>query len=118
MGYSIAQLALFPGLHTQLLSLTVRKAGEGLDGFITWCVRGWCHAQSADVWVCSLPFTFLSQNSVPSFSSVCPANPIATGSIVASYSTWCQRRHASRDKSVQAFPCFSYCKRQKLGVEA
>jgi len=64
MGYSIAQLALFPGLHTQLLSLAVRKAGEGLDGFITWCVRGWCHAQSADVWVCSLPFTFLSLNSV------------------------------------------------------
>ena len=25
----------FPGLHTQLLSLAVRKAGEGLDGFIT-----------------------------------------------------------------------------------
>jgi len=28
---------------------------------------------------------------------------------------WC---HASRDKSVQAFPRFSYCKRQKLGMEA
>jgi len=28
-------LASFPGLHTQLLSLAVRKAGEGLDGFIT-----------------------------------------------------------------------------------
>jgi len=25
----------FPGLHAQLLSLAVRKAGEGLDGFIT-----------------------------------------------------------------------------------
>jgi len=33
-------------------------------------------------------------------------------------SAWCQPRHASRDKSVQAFPRFSYCKRQKLGVEA
>jgi len=31
-------LASFPGLHAQLLSLAVRKAGEGLDGFITWCV--------------------------------------------------------------------------------
>ena len=28
-------LASFPGLHTQLLSLAVRKAGEGLDGLIT-----------------------------------------------------------------------------------
>ena len=27
-----------PGLHTQLLSHAVRKAGEGLDGFITWCM--------------------------------------------------------------------------------
>jgi len=52
------------------------------------------------------------------FCSVCPASPIATGLIVASYSTWHQPRHTSRDKSVQAFPCFLYCKRQKLGVEA
>ena len=29
------RLASFPGLHAQLLSLAVRKAGEGLDGFIT-----------------------------------------------------------------------------------
>jgi len=28
-------LASFPGLHAQLVSLAVRKAGEGLDGFIT-----------------------------------------------------------------------------------
>ena len=28
-------LASFPGLYAQLLSLAVRKAGEGLDGFIT-----------------------------------------------------------------------------------
>ena len=28
-------LASFPGLHTQLLSLAVRKVGEGLDGLIT-----------------------------------------------------------------------------------
>jgi len=31
-------LASFPGLHAQLLSLAVWKAGEGLNGFITWCV--------------------------------------------------------------------------------
>jgi len=48
---------------------------------------GWCHVQSAHVWVCSLPFTLLSLNSVRSFCSVCPASLIATGSIVASYST-------------------------------
>ena len=29
------RLASFPGLHAQLLSLAVRKAGEGLDRFIT-----------------------------------------------------------------------------------
>jgi len=45
-------------------------------------------------------------------------SPIATGSIVASYSSWRQPRHASRDESVQVFPRFSYCKQQKLGVEA
>ena len=28
-------LALFPGLHAQLLSLAVQKAGEGLDELIT-----------------------------------------------------------------------------------
>ena len=33
-----AQLALFPGHHAQLLLLAVRKVGEGLEGFITWCV--------------------------------------------------------------------------------
>ena len=29
------KVASFPGLHAQLLSLAVRKAGEGLDGLIT-----------------------------------------------------------------------------------
>jgi len=31
-------LALFPVLHAQLLPPTVRKAGEGLEGFITLCM--------------------------------------------------------------------------------
>jgi len=31
---------------------------------------------------------------------------------------WRQQRHASRDKSFQAFPLLSYCKQQKLGMEA
>jgi len=62
-----------------------------------------CHIQSAHIWVCSLPFTLLSLDSVRSFCSVCPASPVATGSIVASYSMWCQQQHASRDKFVQAF---------------
>jgi len=66
----------------------------------------WRPVQSAHIWVCSLPFTLLSLNSIRSFCSVCPASSIATGSIVASYSTWRQQRHASRDKSVQAFPHF------------
>ena len=34
-GYNLAS---FPGLHAQLLSLAVPKAGEGLEGFITWCM--------------------------------------------------------------------------------
>ena len=78
----------------------------------------WRHVQSANVWVCSLPFTLLSLNSVFSFCSVCPVSPIATGSIVASYSTWCQQRHASCVKFSKPSPRFSYCKRQKLGLEA
>ena len=32
---SRAQIASFPGLHAQLLSLAVQKAGEDLDGLIT-----------------------------------------------------------------------------------
>ena len=30
--------ASFPGLHAKLLSLSIQKAGEGLEGFIMWCV--------------------------------------------------------------------------------
>ena len=79
-----------------------------------------CHHCSVDahVWGCFLPFTLLSLSSVRSFCLVCHASLIATGLIMASYSTWRKLRHASRDKSVQAFPRFSYCKRQKLGMEA
>jgi len=33
--HTMLALASFPGLHAQLLSLAVRKAGEGLDGLIT-----------------------------------------------------------------------------------
>ena len=104
--------ASFPGLPTQLLSLTVRKMG-GRPGW-TYHVM---HA-AADITFSLLtsgfvlsPFTLLSLNSVRSFCSVCPASPIATGLIVASYSTWRQLRHTSRDKSVQAFPCFSQATR-------
>ena len=90
-------LASFPGLHAQLLLLALRKA-RGRPGRIF--LRDACHwdVQSAHVWVCSLSFSLLSLN------SVCPASPIATESIVASYSTWRQQQHASRNKSFQAFP--------------
>jgi len=64
----------------------------------------WHHVQSAHIWVCSLPFSLFSLNSVHSFRSVCPASPIATGSIVASYSMRHQQWHTSHDKSFQAFP--------------
>ena len=105
-------IASFPGLHAQLLSLAVWKAGEGLDGFITWCMP---RLMSCSVWVCSLPFPLLSLNSVRSFCSVCPVSPIATGSIVASYSMWRQPRHASRDKSIQAFPPLFVLQATKAG---
>ena len=77
--------------------------------------RCWCHVQSAHIWACSLPFTLLSLNSVRCFCSVCPASPIATGSIIASYSTWHQQRHASPDKSFQAFPPLFMLQATKAG---
>jgi len=79
-GYS---MALFPGLHTQLLSLAVWKAGERPGRIYHMMCCGWRHVQSAHFWVCSLPFTLLSLNSVHSFCSVCLVSPITTGSIVA-----------------------------------
>jgi len=91
-------LAPFPGLHPQLLSLAVRKAG-GKPGRIYHVMYA-----AADVRFSLGLFTLLSLNSVRSFCSVCPASPIATGSNVASYSTSHQQRHTSRDKSFQAFP--------------
>ena len=103
-------LASFPGLHAQLLLLALRKA-RGRPGRIFLCdaCHCWRHVQSAHVWVCSLSFSLLSLN------SVCPESPIATESIVASYSTWRQQQHASHNKSFQAFPRFSYYKQQKYG---
>ena len=82
------------------------KSGEGLEGFIMWYVPRLMSCSVCLRLVCSLPFTLLSLNSICSFCSVCPASPIATGLIVASYSTWRQLWHASRDKYVQAFPHF------------
>ena len=79
-------LASFPGLHAQLLPLAVRKAGEGLDGFIMCCVQRLTSFSVCSHLGCSLPFTLLSMNSVRSFCAVCPVSPIATGLIVASYS--------------------------------
>jgi len=38
LGLGLTSIASFPGLHAQLLSLAVWKAGEGLDGLIMWCV--------------------------------------------------------------------------------
>jgi len=71
-------LASFPGLHGQLLSLAVGKAG-GRPGWIY-------HVMRAAANVTFSPFTLLSLNSIRSFCSVCPVSPIVTGSIVASYS--------------------------------
>jgi len=109
-------LASFPGLHAQLLLLAVRKSGgkawKDLSRDECHC---WCHVLSAHIWVCSLPFTLLSLNSVRSFCSICPASLIATGSIVASYSTWHQQWHAPRDKSFQAFPPLFVLQATKTG---
>ena len=100
-------LASFPGLHAQLLSLAVGKVGKAWTDLSRDACCCWLHVQFAHILVCSPPFTLLSLNSVCSFFSVCPVSPIATWSIMASYSTWRQQRHASRDKSVQAYhPAF------------
>jgi len=77
--------------------------------------RCWRHVQSAHIRFCFLSFTLLDLNSVRSFCSVCPARPIATGSIMASYSTWRQQQHASHDKSVQAFSLFFILQATKAG---
>jgi len=109
-------LASFPGVHVQLLLLVVRKVGG--RPWRIYHVRhaaAWHHVQSAHNWVCSLPFTLLSLNSVRSFCSVCPVSSIATGSIMASYSTWHQQRHTSRDKSFQAFPPLFVLQATKAG---
>ena len=112
------KLALFPGLHAQVLSLAVRKAGEGLDGFITWCVP-------------RLTSCIVASHDQSSSNRTRRTNwTERTNWIQGKKSegreqtqtwadwTWRQARYASCDKSVQAFPRFSYCKRQKLGVEA
>ena len=111
--YNTISLVLRPSCPAFVACSTKSRGRPGR----TYCVM----RAAADVTfslVCSLSFTLLSLNSVCPFCSVCPASPIADGSIVASYSTWHQPRHASRDKSIQAFPRFSYCKRQKLGMKA
>jgi len=58
-------LASFPSLHAQLLSLAVQKAGEGLDGFITWCMP---QLMSCSVCSCMGLFSLL-HSSFPKFSS-------------------------------------------------
>jgi len=94
------------------VTYSIKSGGEDLEGFITWCMP---LLMSLSVWVCSLPFSLLSGNSVRSFCSVCSASLIATGSIMASYSTWCQQWHTSRDKSFQAFPPLFVLQTTKAG---
>ena len=69
----------------------IKSVGKAWTDLSRDTCRCWRHIQSAHIWVCSLPFTLLSLNSVRSFCSVCPVSPIPTGSIVASYSTWRQQ---------------------------
>ena len=113
--YSMDSIASFPGLHAQLLLLAVRKAEEGLDGLITWCVPRLTsrtvasHDQSSSNRTRRTNWTERTdwiQGKKREQTQTC-----------ADW-TWRQQRHASRDKSIQAFPRFSSQKQQKLGVEA
>ena len=87
--------------HSAFVTCSTKSGGKAWTDLSRDACHCWRHVQSAHIWVCSLPCTLLSLNSVRSFGSVCPASPIATGSIMASYSTWHQQGHASLNKSVQ-----------------
>ena len=101
--------------HPAFVTCSTKSGGKAWTDSSRDACHCWRHVQSVHIWVCSLPFTLLSLDSVRSFCSVCPASPIATGSIVGSYSTWRQQRHASRDKSVQAFPPLFVLQATKAG---
>ena len=98
--------------------LQYEKWGEGLEGFITWCMllltshTVASHDQS-------------SSNRTRRTNWTERKNWIQGKKSEGERATqmwadwmWCQQRHASHEKSVQAFPRFLYCKRQKLGVKA
>jgi len=102
-------VALFPGLMPSFCHLQYEKRGEGLDGFITWCVPLLMSHSVCSYLGLFSPFSFPEFSFFFLFCLSCESN---------CYSMWCQQWHASRDKSVQAFPRLLYCKRQKLGMEA
>jgi len=113
--------SLVPRPPCPALSLAVRKAG-GRPGRIYHVMRAAADVTfslHAHIWVCSLSFTLLSLNSVRSFCSVCPVSPIATGLIIAIatvHDVSSGTHHVIYPS--RPSPCFSYCRRQKLGIEA
>ena len=97
-------LASFPGLHAQLLSLAVQKVGEGLDGFITWCVP-----QLTSCTVASHDRSSSNLNRRTNWTeerTEFRERRVKGREQTQTWAdwTWRQLQHASCDKSVQAFP--------------
>jgi len=110
-------VASFPGLHAQLLSLAVQKVGEGLDGFIT--MRA-----AADITFSLLMSGFVLSPSLffPRIQFVLSVYFVLQVRLLLDRSWLATVRDISSGTHVinpsRSSPCFSYCKRQKLGVEA
>jgi len=110
----LVPVASFPGFHAQLLLLAVRKVGEGLDGFIMWCM--------------------------PLLTSRAVASHDRSSSNRTRRTNWTERMIGIQGKKSEGeceqteldvsssthhvinpsrpSPHFSYCKQQKLDVEA
>ena len=101
-------IASFPGLYAQLLLLTVWKAGEGLDGFITWCMPLLTSRS-----VCSHLGLFSPLHFFPWIEFVLSVQFVLWVWLLLVRSWLATVRDISRPS-----PRFLYCKRQKLGVEA
>ena len=109
---------MFPGLHAQLLSLAVRKRGEGLQGFITWCMlllmlrTVASHDQSSSNRTHRTNWTERTNWIQGKKSEGERTNPDVSRLNVTSAAT-----HITINLSKPS-PHFLYCKRQKLGAEA
>ena len=116
-SWTLPSVASVPGLHAQLLSLAVRKAGSR-PGQIYHVMRA-----AADVTFSLLTSGFVFSPSlsltwiqfVLSVQFVLWVRLLLDRSWLYSYCTWRQQWHASHDKSVQAFSLFFVLQAPKAG---